>query len=121
MCNVTMQLHVTPLIMLSNIYMQSNLLRVVPTWNIINNVQQNYFSSEQLPAIPLILNSYMKSNYNYVIKQLQKNPFNCIIQQLHKTTLIMCKTCTNRYMRNHELSETDIQQFDCVIRDLHVT
>lgn len=51
----------------------------------------------------------------------KKNPFNCIIQQLHKITLIMCKTCTNRYMRNHELSETDIQQFDCVIRDLLVT
>lgn len=55
MCNVTMQLHLTPLIMVSNIYMQSNLLCVVSTWNIINNVQQNYFSSEQLPAIPLIL------------------------------------------------------------------
>lgn len=63
----------------------------------------------------------MQSNYNYVIKQLQKNSFNCFIQQLHKITLIICKTCTNRYMRNHELSETDIQQFDCVIRDLHVT
>lgn len=51
----------------------------------------------------------------------KKNPFNCIIQQLHKITLIICKTCTNRYMRNHELSETDIQPFDCVIRDLLVT
>lgn len=46
---------------------------------------------------------------------------NCFIQQLHKITLIICKTCTNRYMRNHELSETDIQPFDCVIRDLLVT
>lgn len=51
-----MQLHLTPLIMVSNIYMQSNLLCVVSTWNIINDVQQIYVSSEQLPVIPLILN-----------------------------------------------------------------